>query len=145
MTLTYALIRAYMLFRGLLFSQESGHLPQVGEVSFPLSSEEAQTSGHPVVHLHSIDVHIYQVTETDLNQLGEAGLSKSLNALFAATLFGALVTLILWGLTAGFDSSVTIAAATAAYIVLGVLLAFFALRALGDYQRARELLNRFKS
>ena len=110
-----------------------------------LPPEDDQSSGQPVLHLHPIDVHVYQLTEAQLSQLSDVGLSKSLNALFSATMFGALVTLILWGFTAGFDSLKVVAIASAGYVVFGVLLIFFGLKAWGDYKSVKRLLGQIKN
>ena len=84
------------------------------------------------------DIHMYTLTGEILDALAESGLGKSLNALLAATLFGAFMTLIVWFFTGDFNTPIEAAAATGAAIVLPVLFLYFGIRAVGDFTGLSE-------
>lgn len=106
---------------------------------FIVPGRQAQIVVHPPG-----DIHLFQLTEETLDQLAESGIARSLNALLAAALFGALVTLIVWLLTGDFTTSAKAASATSASIVVSILFLYFGVRGIGDYRRARSLVQRAK-
>ena len=97
-----------------------------------------------VIVPHKREIHVHQLTNSDIDQLAEAGLGRSLNAFLATALFGAFVTVIVWMLTTEFRTETASGAATGAAIAVGVLFVFFALRAVGDYWKAKKLIKELK-
>ncbi len=107
--------------------------------------QQVQPERQPAIIFHPPgEIHLYQVTEETLDELADSGIGKSVNALFATTLFGALLTLIIWLFTGEFSNPSASASAIAASIVVGVLFLYFGVRAILDYFRARRLLRRVK-
>ncbi len=93
---------------------------------------------------HPTEVHLYQVAELALDRIVEAGLGRSLSLVFAAALFGAVVSLFAVWLTVDLDGPYEAATLNVALVVLFVMFVYFGIQAYRDSKGIRRELQRIK-
>ena len=123
----------------------SSQLPPEQGVSQPQAPAPAflpAPGGSATFFFHHLDVHVYQLTDSQLDQLIAA--TGGVNLAFAAALFGAMVTLVVTLITANF-TDITLFGAIAALVAIGVMLAYFSILAKRDYSRTQNLVKRLKN
>ena len=117
-------------------------------VFYPSEGDSQEPHGHsisePQTVVHPIRIDVYQLTGTQLDQLADSGNWRTLDLTIASTLFGALITLIVWLTTIGTTSAVQTGAATGAIIAITPLLLVFGVRAYRNYQHSKRLIEQIK-
>ncbi len=104
----------------------------------PTSSSSVTVIEHPA------EVHLFQVTEDMLDSITETGLGRNLYLVFAAALFGAVMSLLAVWLTVDLKDATQSATLNATLIGLTILLALCATLAARDYRRSRQTLRLIK-
>ena len=93
---------------------------------------------------HRAEVHVYRLTEPQLERLSETGTGRTVNFAFAGALFGGLVTLIAVLMTIDIDSSRETAGVVSGLITLAILFVFFSVQAGLDYRRGNQEMRHIR-
>lgn len=118
-------------------AQQNHNLPQI-----PFG--QPQPPGGVEIITHGRKLHMYSVTDPELDSLRESGLSATVDLSLFALCSGILVTLIITLSTVDIKDAKTFAAYVAAAIVSGIFSIWFGTRACIAWRNAKAKLKEIK-
>ena len=95
--------------------------------------------------IHQRDVHMYQVTEQEIDSLNESGGYKTLDIALFSMCFGILVAVIITITTVDISNPKTYAAYVGSSILFGIGSIFFGIRSLLAWRAMKGEIRRIKS
>ena len=110
----------------------------------PIPFGQPQPLGAVEIITHGRKLHMYSVTDPELNSLRESGLSATVDLSLFALCSGILVTLIVTLSTVDIKDAKTFAAYVAAMIASGIFTIWFGARAAIAWRSAKAKLKEIK-